>query len=312
MINIAMDATIASSLMGCGQLADFSFNQNLRDKNGKSNPIETGSIAHVFLEYYYQGLIDGKSKSNAMDEGLAAAMLHIKGCPVCKSLPVDFIGIPECGHKNGDWIGVKNTPPDNTRENRKELIGWKYVIDTCMQYLARWNNDSWTPLHSEHTKGEVIYQDDEIRVLWKAKFDLIVDTNAGLISVDHKTMKQRRDTVSLNNQFMGQCILMGSKAIIINKIGFQSTLKPEEKFERAMLSYSEARLHEWKTKIIPYWAYKLVEYNKSGYWPRNFSHCENKFGWCHFKEVCENNPNMRDRIIELNFVKGKPWDVTND
>jgi hypothetical protein len=307
-----MDATILSSLMGCGQATDYRFNQNLREKAGKSNSIEAGSIAHVFLEYYYQGLIDGISKSDAIDKGTEAVLLYVKGCPICIALPTDFVGIPECGHKNGDWIGVKNTPADNVKEKYRETLGWKYVLKTCMDYLARWESDSWTPLHSETTKGEIIYQDDEIRILWKAKFDLIVDTNAGIISVDHKTMKQRRDSISLNNQFMGQCILVKSKNIIINKIGFQNSIRPEEKFERAMISYSDARLNEWQNEIVPYWAYKLVEYNKTGFWPRNFSHCETKFGFCSFKEVCENNPNMRDRIIEMNFIKGKAWDISND
>jgi hypothetical protein len=312
MKNITMDNTVLSSLMGCGKLTDYRFNEHLQDKDGKSNALETGSIAHAFLEYYYQGLIDGKSKSDSMDLGVEAAMMYIKGCPVCKELPIDFIGIPSCGHKNGDWTGVRNTPAENEKQKYREIIGWKYVINTCTQYLSRWNSDTWTPIRSEYTKGEVIYQDDEIRVLWKAKFDLIVDTNGGLLSVDHKTMKQRRESISLNNQFMGQCVLMNSRNIIINKIGFQSSLPPEQKFERAIISYSKERLEEWKNEIVPYWAYKLVEYNKTGFWPRNFTHCETKFGFCAFKEVCENNPNMREDIKKLNFVVGKPWDISND
>src|SRR6185295_741484 len=286
MINIEMDATILSSLMGCGRYVDLRFNKNWQKEKG--NAFEVGSLAHAFLEYYYQALIDGKSKSDAMDNGMTAAMLYVKGCPVCISLPIDFIGIPPCGHKNGDWIGLKNTPADNTKEGKKELIGWKYVLNTCTQYLARWQSDSWTVLHSEHTKGDIIYQDDTLRILWKAKFDLIVDTNAGMMSVDHKTMKQRRESISLSNQFIGQCTLLKASNMIVNKIGFQSSLKPEEKFERAVISYSADRLKEWRETIVPYWAYKLVEYNKTGYWPANFTHCETKFGYCDFKEHCEN------------------------
>lgn len=312
MINIAMDATILSSFMSCARMTDFKFNQDWRPKGGKSNSLETGSIAHAFLEYYYQALIDRKSKSDAMDAGLNAAKLYVSGCATCKSLPIDFLGHPPCGHKNGDWTGVENTPENNTKVGKKEFIGWKYVIDTCIQYLARWQGDFWVPLNSEHTKGEIIYQDDKIRILWKAKFDLIVDTNQSIISVDHKTMKQRRDSLSLNNQFMGQCVLMKSHNICINKIGFQSSLKPEEKFERVMISYSSARLNEWKDVIVPYWAYKLVEYHKSGIWMPNFTNCETKWGHCEFKEICESNPNMRDETMKLHFVKGKPWDVTND
>jgi hypothetical protein len=312
MINITMDATILSSLMSCGLMTHNTFNLDLRPKEGKSNSIECGSIAHAFLEYYYQALIDKKSKSDAMDAGLAAAKLHIDGCPTCISLPIEFLGTPPCGHKNGDWVGVKNTPPDSVKIGKRDIIGWKYVLKTCVEYLSRWSSDSWTPLFSEHTKGAVIYEDSEMRILWKAKFDLIVDSMDSIFPIDHKTMKQRRDSISLNNQFMGQCILTNSRKMLVNKIGFQKSLSPEERFDRQMMNYSKARLDEWRNITVPYWATKLIEYNKTGYWPQNLTHCENKFGFCQYKEACEADPNLRDATLALSFVKGKPWDVTND
>ncbi len=304
-----MDATILSSLMSCGALTDFRFNQNLQSIGGKSNSLEVGSIVHAFLEYYYQAIIDHKSKDEALDAGLKAAKLYVKGCEVCKDLDASFVGRPSCGHKIGDWIGVKNTPVESCKIEKKEFIGSNYAINTCIQYLARWQNDSWVPLASEETKGEIIYQNDDFRVLWKAKFDLIVDTNSQILPIDHKTMSQRRDSLSLNNQFMGQCVLTKSRNMIINKIGFQSSLKPEEKFERAMMSYSKARLDEWQNVIVPYWAKVLIKYSTENEWPRNFTHCENKFGFCQFKDVCEMDPNMREETIKLNFIKGRKWDV---
>src|SRR4051812_23993230 len=168
MHNIAMDATILSSLMSCARLTDFRFNQNLVSIGGKSNSLECGSIVHTFLEYYYGALVEGKSKADATDIGFAAAKLYITGCPVCKDLPIDSVGIPPCGHKLGDFIGVVNTPEHSTKysksEGTKELTGWRHALDTCLQYLAHYKSDAWTPLVSEHTKGEVIYQDDSLTV----------------------------------------------------------------------------------------------------------------------------------------------------
>ena len=306
--NVAMDATILSSLMSCGALTDYRFNHNLTPKGGKSNSLECGSIVHTFLEYYYQALIDRKTKSDAIDIGMKAAKLYITGCDVCKSYPIDKTGHPPCGHKNADFIGVVNTP----QKSAKYDIGWEWALDTCVQYLAYYVNDSFVLIASEHTKSDLIYEDSDVRVLWKAKFDLIVDVNGQIIPYDHKTMKQRRDSLSLNNQFMGQCILMKSRNMIVNKIGFQTSLKPNEKFERSMMSYSKSRLDEWQNEIVPYWARVLVKYSTENVWPRNFTHCENKYGFCEFKDVCSSDKNMRNEVIKLNFVERRKWDVTND
>lgn len=308
-INIAMDATVLSSLMSCARLTNFSFNENLTSKGGKSNSLEVGSIVHNFLEYYYGAIVEHKSKDDAINIALVSAKLYIAGCPICKDLPIDFVGVPQCGHKLGDFIGVTNTNKEPTKTGE---IGWQHALDTCLQYLAHYRNDSWIPLASEHTKGEVIFENDSLRILWKAKFDLIVDTNQFILPIDHKTMKQRRDSLSLNNQFMGQCILTKSRNMIVNKIGFQTSLKPEQKFERAMMSYSKNRLDEWQNKIVPYWAGVLIRHSTEGIWPPNFTHCENKYGFCQFKEVCSADENMREEVKKLNFVKRRPWDVTND
>jgi hypothetical protein len=124
-------------------------------------------------------------------------------------------------------------------------------------------------------------------------------------------MKQRRDNISLNNQFMGQCILMKTRNVIIDKIGFQTTLKPAEKFTRGPVSYSIDRLNEWQSEILPYWAYQMLSYAESGYWPPNFSHCENKFGNCTFVNICESDRGMREEEIKLNFIVGTKWNPTN-
>src|SRR5579864_3562911 len=110
------------------------------------------------------------------------------------------------------------------------------------EYFDYWRSDNFTIISAEDVKGEIIYEDSEIRILWKAKFDRIIDGAHGFISMDHKTMKQRRDTMSLNNQFIGQCRLLRARQVMIDKIGFQKSLKPSEKFERVLVNYSMDRI----------------------------------------------------------------------
>jgi hypothetical protein len=307
--NVVLDSQILTSLMSCPRLADFRFNHNFVSINGKSNSLECGSIVHIFMEYYYKSIIQGVDKEKAKGFGFAAAEMYIHGCKDCMDFtPSTEQPKPACGHKAREFPGVRNTPKDS--EGYK--TGWQWVLDTCDQYTIHYKNDHWVPLEVETVKGIILYEDDEIRVLWKAKLDWVVDTNQGIYPVDHKTMKARRDTISMNNQFIGQCLVMNTRNIIINKIGFQTSLKPEEKFQRVPIPYTAARLFEWQSEILPYYAKLLLMYADTEYFPPNFSHCEGKYGACDFLKICESNPDMREEEIKYAFVMGLDWNPTNE
>lgn len=326
--NIVLDATVLSSLMTCGRFADLRFNHHLVPMEGKSNSLEVGSVVHKVLETFYKNKINGFDRTTCINLGLTAGEMYVMGCPLCTGFiprhPViqgdeyradvkhtchnECILKPTCNHEPNEYPGVENTPPDSAGYR----IGWKYALNTCEQYFEYYKNDHWVPLEVEVVKGTILFEDDEIRILWKAKLDLTADTNQGIFPVDHKTMKQRRVTQSLNNQFMGQCLTMKTRNVFINKIGFQTSLKPNEKFERVAIGYTAERLIEWQSEILPYWAYKLIEYNESGYWPPNFSNCETKFGMCQYAEdICSANPDMRAENLRINFKVGPEWNPSN-
>ena len=275
--NIVMDSQVLSTLMSCPRLCDFRFNHNFQSIKGKSESLGMGSIVHTFLENYYKNVINGLSKPQAEAFADTAAR--------------DYAMSEEC---NG-------VAPDSK----------EWAFETCHQYLEHYKNDFWIPLEVEIVKSQILYEDDEIRILWKAKLDLTMDTTQGIYPVDHKTMKQRRNTLILNNQFMGQCILMGTRLMFVNKIGFQKTLKPADKFVRDPVSYSFDQLHEWQSVILPYYAKFYLAYTESEYWPPNFTHCESKFGPCPFLDVCSVDRGMREETLGQQFVVGEPWDVTN-
>lgn len=325
--NIVFDATLLSSLMGCGRYTDIRFNHNLVPLAGKSNSLEIGSIVHKYLEYYYGSIIKGFNKTLSHSNGMIAAETYIRGCPtcidptclLCKGLSdADRLLCPQCkgtgihqacNHQRGEFEGVKNTPPDSEGYH----TGWKWALDSCEQYFEFYRNDFWVPLEVEVVKSKLIYEDDEIRVLWKAKLDLVVDTTQAILSADHKTMKQNRDTISTNNQFMGQCIIMDSRNAIINKFGLQKTLKPAEKFGRVLMSYSADRLLEWQSEIVPYYAYQYIGFAESGYWPPNFDHCETKFGKCQYLDnICTADRGMREENLRIYFGKTAEWNPVNE
>jgi hypothetical protein len=303
--NVIMDATVLSSLMGCGRYYDLRFNHRFTAMRGKSNSIEVGSLIHKVLEVYYQHKIKGFKSDTAIGQGMAAGHLFVTGCPHCADGSNDK---PECKHEPGEYPGMTNTGENNDGFK----VGWKFALDTCEQYFEFYKNDAFIPLGAEVVKGEVIYEDDEIRILWKAKFDLIVDTNQiGIVSIDHKSFKQRRVKTNLSNQFTGQCVLLKSRNVIKNNIGLQTTLKINERLTREVISYSADRLLEWQSEILPYYAYKYIQYQESEHWPPNFTHCDTMFGPCMFKDVCEADRGMREEVLRGEFTVGPVWDPTN-
>jgi len=215
---------------------------------------------------------------------------------------------PECGHEPDEYPGVTNTPEQSV----KYEVGWRFALDTCVQYFDFYKNDAFIPLSSEIVKGEILYEDDEIRVLWKAKFDLIIDNSQiGIVSMDHKTFKQRRDKSTLSNQFLGQALLLKARNVIVNKIGLQTTLKIDERLTREVVSFSADRLIEWQQEILPYYAYKYIQYSESEYWPPDYTHCDTMYGPCAYKQVCEADRGMREEVLRLNYVQAPVWDPRN-
>ena len=303
--SVILDATMLSTLMSCPRLLDLRFNHSLMALDGKSNSLEVGSIVHKVLETAYLQIAQGFPRTTAIGNAMTVGQLYIQGCPDCMGV---MEGEPKCGHKPNEYPGVQNTPIEN--ESKPKRTGWKWALETCEQYFEFYKNDSWIPLEVEATKREVLYEDDDIRVMWKAKLDLTVDTNQGIYPVDHKTAAQNRDSISNNNQFIGQCLLMNTRSMIVNKIGLQTTLKPEDKFKREVMPYTADRLLEWQSEILPYYAHQMLLYHEAGYYPPNFTHCENKYGKCQFyKDVCVADRGMREEELRNNFQVVEKWDV---
>lgn len=305
--NVIFDATILSALMACARFHDIRFNHRLVSMRGKSNSLETGSLVHKVLEVFYKHKIDGWKRDICIGNALIAGMLYVTGCPHCGN-HTDETTKPTCGHDPEEYPGVFNTP----EKSEGFVTGWRHALDTCEKYFDHYKNDSFVVLAAENVRGEVIYEDDEIRVMWKAKFDTIIDTDQiGIVSMDHKTYKQRRDKTSLSNQFSGHCVLLKARHVLVNKIGLQSSVKLEERLVREIIPFSKDRLDEWQNEIVPYWAYKYIQYTEANSWPPSFTSCDTMFGPCAYKQVCEADRNVREEILRNEYKLAPVWDPKN-
>ncbi len=303
--NVILDATLLSSLMSCARFHDIRFNHRLVPMRGKSNSLEVGSLIHKVLEVYYKHKIDGFPRNTAIGNALTAGQMYVTGCPHCADGSNEH---PSCNHEPAEYPGLSNT----TEMNEDWNTGWRFALDTCTQYFEFYKNDAFIPLTVEEVIGEVIYEDDELRVLWKAKIDLRIDTNdIGIVSMDHKTFKQRREKTKLSNQFLGHCVLLKSRRVIINKIGLQKTLKIDERLTREIVSYSADHIAEWQSEIVPYYAYKYIQFTESGHFPPNYANCDNLYGSCPYKVVCESDRGMREEVLRNEFQLVPLWDPRN-
>jgi hypothetical protein len=280
--NVILDATVLTSLMACERYIDFRFNKNLIPASGSGNPIEAGLVVHKIMEEYSKSIMNGVHRNTAIQVGMDA------GIQLAGELP--------------------NIPQENVKDDSGKLkqVGFAWIMTTMQQYFEFYKNDSWTPISAEQVKRTLVYEDDDIRVLWVSKLDRMVDTfQQGTMPMDHKTMKQNRSPILLNNQFMGQCISAQSVRMCVDKIGFQTTLKPDKKFVREIMNYNREQLAE-QIQTIGYYAKYLVDLNKHGYFPPRYIYCD-KYNGCIFRRVCESLPSDRERMLKLHFVVGDEW-----
>ena len=97
--------------------------------------------------------------------------------------------------------------------------------------------------------------------------------------------------------------------MIVNKIGFQKTKKPIERFTRPAYIYRPEILEEWKLNVI-YRVKQMIAYQEADYYPRNFTSCE-KFNGCYLQRFCTTSPGGREFLIGTEYkIADESWDAS--
>jgi hypothetical protein len=175
------------------------------------------------------------------------------------------------------------------------------TIDVFEEYTSYWENDSWNNIIAvEQVGSKILFEDENLVILYEVKMDLILDDRGKMKPVDHKHAQARRDPNELSNQFKGYCWFLGVNEIIINEVGFQKTVKPVDKFNRHVLQYSDSQLSEWVENTVE-WIFHLLDCTEKERWKKNYTSCD-KFSGCTFRaDVCSQDPEVREYKLQTMF-----------
>lgn len=290
---LSIDSQILSTIQSCARKTLYNFIMHVQPQE-KAEALEKGSLMHAMLEIYYGllGNCGNREKSDVWQPVLAANLIP-----------------PDTGNKDdiiryavtcGQFLAGKTELPFEEAEE---------AIYQFTEYAKHFYNDEWKPLAVEEVGSRLLYEDDNVRFIYNFKIDLIAQKGNLIAPFDHKTGSRRQNPSSLSNQFIGYAFGIDSQHVIVNKIGFQKTLKPSERFNRYILTIDKDRVEEWIDNTI-FWCFTLLNHIDNQIWPMNLTSCD-KYSGCIYSSLCEANPKGRNWRIERDYTIGKPWDVAN-
>lgn len=274
-VNIVLDATMLDMFCLCEARFNYRFNMQ-RETEIKAKPLDRGTVVHLGLEKYYAALAEGKHFNDASHEMLRYARL----------------------------AGIQSD---------LEVTEAERIIHVLTEYVDFWRVDDqrFQIIDVERPFMYVLFEDDEVRISLIGKIDLVVSDNTYTnLPVDHKSYDREYPVRRLSNQFMNYCYAIGSNFLLVNKIGFQKTLKPIEKFKRIPVSYDSIMLEEWKQNVIQLML-RYLECEATQKWTMNFTSCDKFNRQCDYLEVCESSGvDSKAHKLNTNFILGEKWDVS--
>jgi hypothetical protein len=282
---IVLDSQRLSMIKTCAYKFDLVFNRNFVPVN-KALPLERGSSIHIMLDTYYTlkrfqrrwGLTspDNPRRAHNLIDIIKICVRVLEHRAISMSLSIEEVD---------DAIRVFN------------------------EYVEFYQDEPHETLAVEQVGSRILHENEERVIIYETKIDWISRLpQVPVLPWDHKTYTRRGPTSSLVDQFPGYCWMLGVNNIGINKIGFQTTIAPKDKFMRILLSYNQSYLDGWVQETADWVDYMRACY-KNNQWLRNTTSCD-KWDGCIFQEVCLTQPDLRDWKARSLFDKTEqPWDI---
>lgn len=277
-VNIVMDMSQYDMFLLCPYRFRNRYKLNL-DLSGehRNKALDRGTLIHIACETYYESLKTGAKYDYAVD----SALMKMKAAFVTES---DL---------------------DNNEAS--------HLVDTMEEYFDYWRiaDQSFEILGVEEAFMYLLHEDDDVRIYLAGKIDLrIRDNQYDNLPYDHKSFSRSGPVNNLSNQFKNYCVVAKSNYLIVNRIGLQRTLKPQDKFIRVPLSYNHLIFDAWKKNVITN-IFHYLECEATNEWPTNETSCDKFNRRCEYYEVCEaSGEEAKNYKLMNNYIQVEPWDVS--
>lgn len=308
---IEIDSQILNGIQFCQQKYEFQFEENLTPES-KAEPLEKGSLLHSVLELY-DGIM-GKC-ANVNSETWSSIINEEFTNEFTKKLAPTKRDVIDFCLRAGEHFAAKMQI--GTEESNNVLFQFN-------AYCEFYSNDPWETLAVEEVGSKILFESESLKIIYSGKIDRLVRQGNITAPMDHKSSERRGSVSSMSNQFIGYCFLLGVNHIIIDKIGFQKTLKPAERFQRFILQIDQGRIDEWVVNSVNSILIHLMTatkdyadalkyfelYHSQGTKSQmNLTSCD-KYSGCTYRNICESSPEGRNWIKERDFVVREKWDVS--
>src|SRR5215471_6018305 len=217
---ITMDSQILNTISLCERRTKYAVIDGIKpEQTGEA--LERGDLMHKMLEVYES------QRCNLVDVNSPTWMQLLDETNGMRPPEGDF-DVKEYAISAGRFFATKmDLAPEEIEE----------VIRNFNEYVDFYKDDPWETLAVESVGSKILYENEDYKFLYTFKIDRFAKRDQIMAPWDYKTSKRRQETSSLSNQFIGYAWATDSNYVIVDKIGFQKTLKAAERFQRIFLSY---------------------------------------------------------------------------
>ena len=210
---VSFDSQTLNAIQKCARFTDLHFNSRYQPLR-KAESLEKGSLMHEMLDIYYSlsgkclrpnpawleplveaGLVSGRlllaptplastavSAEATMPQGIAPSP---QGLPQAQEWPTEFADIVRFAISAGEYLAIKMDLEAAVSES---------VIYQFSEYCKYYQYDGWHPLAVEEVGSKVLYEDEDLKIIYNFKIDLVAEKGTILAPWDHKNSLAKKRT----------------------------------------------------------------------------------------------------------------------